>query len=74
MSSQGVSVTAHYPGETAGLVSPAEMESLRKLVLKVEAFFDEKVEPGKGHAVDMEVASVDGAWQIVQARVILLDK
>jgi hypothetical protein len=74
VSSQGVSVTAHYPGETAGLVTPAEMESLRKLVLKVEAFFNEKVEPGKGHAVDMEVASVDGAWQIVQARVILLDK
>ncbi len=63
-----------YPGRPDGLASKADLAELREIVLKVEKFFNDKVEPGKGHAVDMEVARVGDQWQIVQARVILMDK
>jgi hypothetical protein len=55
-------------------VSEADMAVLRTLVLETEKFFHETIEPGKGYAVDMEVARQDGEWFIVQARVILTDK
>jgi hypothetical protein len=55
-------------------VSEADMKTLRDIVLRVEKFFHETIEPGKGHAVDMEVARQNGVWQVVQARVILMDK
>jgi hypothetical protein len=55
-------------------VSEDDMKTLRDVVLKVEQFFHKTVEPNKGYAVDMEVARQDGVWQIVQARVILVDK
>lgn len=57
-----------------GIVPRASLLELRDIVLEVEKFFDEVVEPGTGSAVDMEVARVDGQWQIVQARVIGMDK
>lgn len=56
------------------LVSEKDMQKLREIVLETERFFQDVVEPGKGHAVDMEVARQDGEWKIVQARVILMDK
>lgn len=55
-------------------VSDKDMAILRGLVLETEKFFHDTIEPGKGHAVDMEVARQDGEWFIVQARVILTDK
>ncbi len=51
-----------------------DMLKLRDIVLETERFFQDTVEPGKGYAVDMEVARSGGAWQVVQARVILVDK
>ncbi len=61
--------------DVAGLqVPPEEMKTLRQLVLDTEKYFNETIEPGKGHAVDMEVARENGQWHIVQARVILLGK
>lgn len=56
------------------IVSEADMQKLREIVLETERFFQDVVEPGKGHAVDMEVARQNGEWKIVQARVILMDK
>ena len=55
-------------------VSDKDMQKLREIVLETERFFQDVVEPGKGHAVDMEVARQNGEWKIVQARVILMDK
>jgi hypothetical protein len=55
-------------------VSNADMQKLREIVLETEKFFTDVVEPGKGHAVDMEVARQNGEWRIVQARVLLMDK
>ncbi len=55
-------------------VSDADMQKLREIVLETEKFFHDVVEPGKGYAVDMEVARQNGEWRIVQARVILMDK
>ncbi|HEY4222674.1 MAG TPA: PEP/pyruvate-binding domain-containing protein, partial [Myxococcota bacterium] len=55
-------------------VSSADMQKLREIVLETEKFFQETVEPGKGYAVDMEVARQHGEWRIVQARVLLMDK
>ncbi|OGQ18435.1 MAG: hypothetical protein A2138_14340 [Deltaproteobacteria bacterium RBG_16_71_12] len=55
-------------------VTDADMQKLRSIVLETEKFFNEVIERDKGHAVDMEVARVNGEWQIVQARVILMDK
>lgn len=55
-------------------VSDKDMAVLRGLVLQTEKFFHDTIEPGKGYAVDMEVARQDGEWFIVQARVILTDK
>jgi len=56
------------------VVSEADMQKLREIVLETERFFQDTIEPGKGHAVDMEVARQNGEWKIVQARVILMDK
>jgi hypothetical protein len=50
------------------------MAELRTIVLEVEKYFDQVVEKGKGHAVDMEVAYANGRWNIVQARVIIVNK
>jgi len=73
--SQGsVQVKMQYPGRPDGLATNEKLGELREIALKVEKFFNDVVEPGKGHAVDMEVARVDDQWQIVQARVILTDK
>lgn len=55
-------------------VDEADMQKLREIVLETERFFDDTVEAGKGHAVDMEVARQDGQWYVVQARVIQMDK
>lgn len=55
-------------------VTDADMQKLREIVLETEKYFNEVIEKDKGHAVDMEVARVNGEWQIVQARVILMDK
>ena len=62
-------VAAHYGDHRRYLV-----KALREIVLETERFFQDVVEPGKGHAVDMEVARQNGEWKIVQARVILMDK
>ena len=51
-----------------------EMMKLREIGLEVKRFFNEVLEPGKDHAVDMEIARQDGEWQVVQARVILIDE
>ena len=56
------------------IVGDKDMQKLREIVLETERFFNDTVEPGKGYAVDMEVARQDGEWKIVQARVILMDK
>ena len=56
------------------VVSEADMQKLREIVLETERFFQDTIEPGKGYAVDMEVARQNGEWKIVQARVILMDK
>lgn len=74
INASGATVTVHYPGEEGGLVPAESLPQLRDIVLKTEQFFNDVVEPGKGHAVDMEVARVGGQWQIVQARVILMDR
>ncbi|MBN2362398.1 MAG: hypothetical protein JXR83_23300 [Deltaproteobacteria bacterium] len=55
-------------------VSDQDMQTLRTIVLETEKFFHEKIEPGKGYAVDMEVARHNGEWKVVQARVIMMDK
>ncbi|MBI1949320.1 MAG: LysM peptidoglycan-binding domain-containing protein [Deltaproteobacteria bacterium] len=55
-------------------VTDADMQKLRTIVLETEKYFNEVIEKDKGHAVDMEVARVNGEWMIVQARVILMDK
>ncbi|MBI5507798.1 MAG: hypothetical protein HY903_03485 [Deltaproteobacteria bacterium] len=70
----GYGVQIHYPGRTANLVPDDAMQALRDVVLKVERYFDDVVEKGKGHAVDMEVVLENGKWNVVQARVILLDQ
>lgn len=61
-------------GVQGTIVDEKDMQKLREIVLETERFFMDTVEPGKGHAVDMEVARQDGEWKIVQARVILMDK
>lgn len=55
-------------------VSDQDMQTLRTIVLETEKFFHETIEPGKGYAVDMEVARHNGEWKVVQARVIMMDK
>lgn len=55
-------------------VTDADMKKLREIVLETEKYFNEVIEPGQGHAVDMEVARENGEWKIVQARVLLMDK
>lgn len=70
----GLSTEVKYPGEPNGLAPAPAMEELRQVVVNVEQFFNDEIEPGKGHAVDMEVARVGDQWQVVQARVILIDK
>ncbi|MCC7074313.1 MAG: LysM peptidoglycan-binding domain-containing protein [Deltaproteobacteria bacterium] len=55
-------------------VTDADMQKLRAIVLETEKYFNEVLEKDKGHAVDMEIARVNGEWMIVQARVILMDK
>lgn len=72
--SSGHQVTVKYPGRDDGLADDAALKELREIVLEVEKFFHETVEPGKGYAVDMEVAREDDKWNVVQARVILMDR
>ena len=67
----GHQVNVTLDGAEAGLVSTEDLQSLRALVLKIERFFDEKIEPGKGHTVDVELARQGGQWKVVQARVLL---
>ena len=74
ISASGHRVKIRYPGEEDGLVDADALKELREIVLGTEQFFNEVVEPGKGYAVDMEVARVDDAWNVVQARVIILDR
>ena len=45
-----------------------------KLVIEVEHLFNEKVEPGKNYPIDMEVALVNGVWNMVQARTAMLGR
>ena len=71
-SSQTVKVT--YPGEQESLIDAAALKELREIVLETEKLFNDVIEPGKGHAVDMEVARENGQWFVVQARVILMDR
>jgi hypothetical protein len=65
----GVQLRVKFPGETGSLADDTALKELRELVLKIEKFFNEKVEPGKGYPVDVEVARENGQWYIVQARV-----
>lgn len=74
IASSGHRVKVNYPGEEDGLVPADALKELRGLVLETEKYFNDVVEKGAGHAVDMEVARVDGVWAIVQARVIQLDR
>jgi hypothetical protein len=70
----GHSVKVQYPGEDGGLVPADALKELRDIVLETETYFNDVVEKGKGYAVDMEVARQDGVWNVVQARVIQLDR
>jgi hypothetical protein len=72
--SSGHSVKVEYPGEPNGLVPPESLKQLREIVLETEDYFNKVVEEGRGYAVDMEVARQDGVWNVVQARVIQLDR
>ena len=74
ITASGHRVQVSYPGEENGLVDDAALKKLREIVLRVETLFNEVIEKDAGHAVDMEVARVDGEWKVVQARVIQLDK
>jgi hypothetical protein len=74
IASSGHRVKVSYPGEDDGLVPADALKELRGLVLETEKYFNDVVEKGSGYAVDMEVARVDGEWNIVQARVIQLDR
>lgn len=69
----GHQVLVEYPDAPNGLVPPEALKELRDIVLEVERYFHETVEPGKGYAVDMEVARENEQWKVVQARVILMD-
>lgn len=71
-----VQIDTYHPDDPdqTGLLSEEDMEKLRVITSQVEEFFDETIEPGQGHAVDMEVVHQDGEWKLVQARVILLDR
>ena len=72
--SSGHSVKVQYPGEPDGLVPSDALKQLREIVLETEDYFNKVVEEGRGYAVDMEVARQDGVWNVVQARVIQLDR
>jgi hypothetical protein len=74
ITANGVQMKVKYPDTVAGLVGDAALRELRTLVLGTEQFFQDVVEAGKGHAVDMEVARENGEWKIVQARTIAVDK
>lgn len=74
LSASGHTVNISYPGEENGLADAKALAELREIVLNVEKFFHETVEPGKGYAVDLEVARENDQWKVVQARVILMDK
>jgi hypothetical protein len=73
ITANGHTKTVDYPGEES-LIPEDELAQLRELALETEKYFNDVVEKGKGHAVDMEVARSHGKWFIVQARVILMDK
>ncbi|MFZ9886618.1 MAG: PEP/pyruvate-binding domain-containing protein, partial [Myxococcota bacterium] len=74
ITASGHSVKMHYPGEPDGLTSANALKELRQVVLSVEKFFHDVMEPGKGYAVDMEVCREDEQWKVVQARVILMER
>ena len=54
------------------LVDAHALAQLRNIVLEVERFYDRKIEPGMGHAVDVETARQGRRWYVVQARAVLL--
>lgn len=74
ITASGHSVRVQYPDEPNGLADADSLKELRQIVLNVEKFFQDVMEPGKGYAVDMEVCREHGQWKVVQARVILMDK
>ena len=74
ISAVGHEVDIEYPGEPNGIIPASAFKELRQIVLDVEKYFNEVIEKDQGHAVDMEVAYVDGKWNIVQARVIIVNK
>jgi len=74
VSAAGTKITILYPGMDESLISEEDKLALRELALEVEKQFHDEIEPGKGFAVDMEVALVESGWQLVQARVIQMDK
>jgi hypothetical protein len=74
ITASGHRVQIKHPDAPDGLVPAEDLKKLREIVLETEKYFNDVVEEGKGHAVDMEVARVDGVWNVVQARVIQLDR
>lgn len=70
----GYSVSQSLPGVVGAILSQADMAEIRRIVLKIEQYFHTTIEPGMGHAVDVEFVRSSGTWKVVQARVVLLDK
>lgn len=61
-------------GHAAGLLDVETLAQARELVLAIEELFDDRLEPGAGHAVDVEMVHADSYWWIVQARVLALSR
>ncbi len=59
-----------FGGQDTSLLTPKQQAVLRDAILAIEEDFHERIEPGQGHAVDVEWAFVKNQLYILQARVI----
>lgn len=70
ISGRETTISQNYKTRKKSLLSPAQQQKLREAIMAIEEDFHERIEPGQGHAVDVEWAFVGDQLHILQARVI----
>ena len=63
-------ISTNYKTRKTSLLSEAQQAKLREAILAIEDDFNDRIEPGKRHAVDVEWAFVGDQLYILQARVV----
>ncbi len=70
LSSRDAALHTKYEDRDTSLLDAEQQRLLREAILAIEEEFHERIEPGQGHAVDVEWAFVGETLHILQARVL----